>query len=78
MRLCLCKYACDQMQSKNSARLSSEKSVDTLTKGFGKNTGGIIAVDTKGRFGIVCNTKSMSTALITNKNQKPTIAFGCD
>ena len=79
MRLCLCKYACDQMQSKkNNARLSSKKSVDILTKRFGKNTGGIITVDTKGRFGIACNTRSMSTALITNKNQKPNIAFGCD
>ncbi len=78
MRLCLCNYACDQMQLKNSARLSSKKSVDMLTKRFGKNTGGIIAVDIKGRFGIAYNTRSMSTALITNKNQKPTIAFGCD
>ena len=78
MRLCLCKYACDQMQSKNSAPLSSKKSIEMLTKRFGKNTGGIITVDTKGRFGIACNTRSMSTALITNKNQKPIIAFGCD
>ncbi|MFL6413421.1 MAG: isoaspartyl peptidase/L-asparaginase [Nitrososphaeraceae archaeon] len=78
MRLCLCKYACDQMQSKNSAPLSSKKSIEMLTKRFGKNTGGIITVDTKGRFGIACNTRSMSTALITNKNQKPIIAFGSD
>jgi beta-aspartyl-peptidase (threonine type) len=78
MRLCLCKYACDQMQSKNSARLSSKKSIEMLTKRFGNNTGGIITVDTKGRFGIAFNTRSMSTALITNKNQKPIIAFGSD
>jgi beta-aspartyl-peptidase (threonine type) len=31
MRFRLCKYACDQMQSKNSARLSSKKSIDMLT-----------------------------------------------
>src|SRR5919197_3153612 len=78
MRLCLCKYACDQMQSKNSAHLSSKKSIDILTKRFGKNTGGIITVDTKGRFGIAYNTRSMPTAMIINKNQKPTIAFGCN
>ena len=66
------------MSSNGNARLSSKKSVDMLTKRFGKNTGGIIAVDTKGRFGIASNTKSMSTALITNKNQKPAIAFECD
>jgi isoaspartyl peptidase/L-asparaginase-like protein (Ntn-hydrolase superfamily) len=39
MRLCLCKYACDQMQSKNSAHKSSKKSIDLLSKRFGKNTG---------------------------------------
>jgi isoaspartyl peptidase/L-asparaginase-like protein (Ntn-hydrolase superfamily) len=75
MRLCLSKYACDQMQSKNSASSSSKKSIKLLTNRFGKDTGGIITVDTKGRFGIACNTRSMSTALLTNKYQKPTIAF---
>jgi isoaspartyl peptidase/L-asparaginase-like protein (Ntn-hydrolase superfamily) len=48
-----------------------------LTLRFGK-TGGIITVDPKGRFGIACNTISMSTAMITNKIQKPIIAFGRD
>jgi beta-aspartyl-peptidase (threonine type) len=75
MRLCLSKYACDQMQSKNSASSSSKKSIKLLTNRFGKDTGGIITVDTKGRFGIACNTRSMSTALLTNKYQKPNIAF---
>jgi L-asparaginase / beta-aspartyl-peptidase len=77
MRLCLCKYACDLMES-NSAHLSSKKSIDLLTKRFGKNTGGIITVDPKGRFGIRCNTESMPTALITKKDEKPTIAFVYD
>jgi len=76
MRLCLCKHACDQMQSRNSAHLSSKKSIDVLTERFGKNTGGIITVDLKGRFGRACNTRFMPTAMITNKNQKPVIAFG--
>jgi L-asparaginase / beta-aspartyl-peptidase len=76
MRLCLCKYACDQMQSRNSAHLSSKKSIDVLTERFGKDTGGIITVDLKGRFGRACNTRFMPTAMITNKNQKPVIAFG--
>jgi beta-aspartyl-peptidase (threonine type) len=74
MRLCLCKYACDQMKS-NNAQLSSKRSIDLLTRRFGKNTGGIIAVDHKARFGIACNTKSMPTALITKKDEKPIIAF---
>jgi len=76
MRLCLCKYACDQMQSRNSAHLSSKKSIDVLTERFGENTGGIITVDLKGRFGRACNTRFMPTAIITNKSQKPVIAFG--
>ena len=76
MRLCLWKYACDQMQSKNSANISTKKSIDMLTKRFGKNTGGIITVDPAGRFGMAYNTRSMPTAMITKKNQKPIIAFG--
>src|SRR5262249_36237608 len=74
MRLCLCKYACDQMHSKNNAVLSSKKSIDMLTKRFGTNTGGIITVDLKGRFGRACNTRTMPTAMITNK--KPFVAIG--
>jgi isoaspartyl peptidase/L-asparaginase-like protein (Ntn-hydrolase superfamily) len=46
-----------------------------LTKRFGHNTGGMIAVDHKGKFGIACNTKSMPTALITGKDEKTKIAF---
>jgi beta-aspartyl-peptidase (threonine type) len=74
MRLCLCKYACDLMPS-NNAYLSSRKSIDLLTKRFGHSTGGMITVDPKGKFGIACNTKSMPTALITNKDENIRIAF---
>jgi isoaspartyl peptidase/L-asparaginase-like protein (Ntn-hydrolase superfamily) len=59
----------------NNAQLSSKRSIDLLTRRFGKNTGGIIAVDHKARLGIACNTKSMPTALITKKDEKPIIAF---
>jgi L-asparaginase / beta-aspartyl-peptidase len=69
MRLCLCKYACDQMQF-NDALLSSKKSVQLLTERFGGNTGGIITVDQKGRFGIACNTLCMPTALISSRVKK--------
>jgi L-asparaginase / beta-aspartyl-peptidase len=74
MRLCLCKFACDEMKS-NNAQLSSKRSVDLLTRRFGKNTGGIISVDNKARFGIAYNTKSMPTAMITKKDEKPTITI---
>jgi L-asparaginase / beta-aspartyl-peptidase len=75
MRLCLCKYVCDQMQL-NSALLSSEKSIGLLTKRFGKNTGGIITVDTQGRFGIAYNTRSMPVASIKSKDEKIRIVLG--
>jgi L-asparaginase / beta-aspartyl-peptidase len=75
MRLCLCKYVCDQMQL-NSALLSSEKSIVLLTKRFGKNTGGIITVDTQGRFGIAYNTRSMPVASIKSKDEKIRVALG--
>ena len=75
MRLCLCKYVCDQMQV-NSALLSSKKSIALLTKRFGKNTGGIITVDTKGQFGMAYNTRSMPVASIKSKDEKIRIFFG--
>lgn len=74
MRICMCKYACDQMQS-NNALLSSKRSITLLTKRFGKNTGGIIAVDRRGRFGVAYNTHSMTVASITSKDEKVNIAF---
>ncbi|MBA3750453.1 MAG: isoaspartyl peptidase/L-asparaginase [Nitrosopumilus sp.] len=74
MRSCLCKYACDQMQT-NSALISSKKSIALLTKRFGKNTGGLITVDTKGRFGISYNTNYMPVALINSKDEKINIAL---
>jgi beta-aspartyl-peptidase (threonine type) len=69
MRLCLCRYACDQMKI-NNAFLSSQRSVTLLTRRFGKNTGGIITVDNKGRFGASHNTGDMPVALISSKDQK--------
>ncbi|MBA3978850.1 MAG: isoaspartyl peptidase/L-asparaginase [Nitrosopumilus sp.] len=74
MRRCLCKFACDQMQFTN-ASVSSKKSITLLTKQFGKNTGGLITVDTKGNFGIAYNTNQMPIALIDSKNEKIKIAM---
>lgn len=74
MRLCLCKFACDQM-GYNSGLLASEKSIELLTRRFGKNTGGIITVDPNGRFGIAHNTRSMPVALISSKDKRINISF---
>ena len=59
----------------NNAQVSSKRSIDLLTGRFGKNTGGIISVDHRARFGISYNTKSMPRAMITKKNEKPAIAI---
>ena len=74
MRICMCKYACDQMQS-NNALLSSKRSIAVLTKRFGKNTGGIITVYHEGRFGVAYNTHTMPVASITSKDEKVKIVF---
>ena len=51
--------------------------IELLTKKFGKNTGGIIAVDKYGHFGMETNTRSMPIALFTNKTgNKPKVALG--
>ena len=69
MRLCLCKYACDQMKHHN-ALLSSTKSISLLTKKFGKNTCGIITIDRNGDFGISHNSEFMPVGLISSKDEK--------
>jgi L-asparaginase / beta-aspartyl-peptidase len=74
MRICMCKYACDQMQN-NKALLSSKRSIALLTKRFGKNTGGIIVVDLRGQFGVAYNTHTMPVASITSKDEKVNISL---
>src|SRR5690242_20503064 len=77
MRLCLAKTACDYMREEKNALTSSKMAIELLTKKFGKNTGGIIAVDKYGHFGMETNTRSMPIALFTNKTgNKPKVALG--
>jgi isoaspartyl peptidase/L-asparaginase-like protein (Ntn-hydrolase superfamily) len=88
MRLCLAKKVCDYMkeeeeQQRQDAMISSKRAIELLTKKFGKNTGGVIAVDKYGQFGMETNTRSMPIALFTNKtgnnnNNKPKVALGKD
>jgi L-asparaginase / beta-aspartyl-peptidase len=76
IRLCLSKYACDYMgRQNNNAFLSSNMAIAKLTQKFGENTGGIITVDTKGRFGAAMNTQSMPIALCMSKNKKIKVAL---
>lgn len=75
IRLCLSKYTCDLMK-KCSPSQSAKKAIGILTKKFGANTGGIIAVDTKGRFGMSTNTGSMPVAMKSSKDEKTQVIFG--
>jgi isoaspartyl peptidase/L-asparaginase-like protein (Ntn-hydrolase superfamily) len=65
------------MGEEKNALTSSKRAIELLTKKFGKNTGGIIAVDKYGQFGMETNTRSMPIALFTNKTgNKPKVALG--
>ena len=76
IRLCLSKYACDYMgRQNNNAILSSNMAIAKLTQKFGKNTGGIITVDTQGQFGAAMNTQSMPIALCISKTKKVKVAL---
>jgi isoaspartyl peptidase/L-asparaginase-like protein (Ntn-hydrolase superfamily) len=77
VRLCLSKYACDYMggRQNNNALSSSKMAIEKLTQKFGKNTGGIITVNTKGQFGAAMNTQSMPIALCISKTKKVKIAL---
>lgn len=76
IRLCLAKTACDYMGTKQDALTSSRRAIELLTRKFGENTGGIIAVNKHGEFGMEINTQSMPIALFTsNTGDKPKVAF---
>jgi beta-aspartyl-peptidase (threonine type) len=78
MRLCLCKYACDQMKQHINAIGASRESIELLTKRFGQNTGGIILVDKNAQFAATMNTESMPMALLTSKAEGIKIALNRD
>jgi beta-aspartyl-peptidase (threonine type) len=65
IRLCLAKTTCEYMRGE-SALTSSKKAIELLTQKFGKNTGGIIAVDKNGQFAVEMNTQSMPVALYSS------------
>jgi beta-aspartyl-peptidase (threonine type) len=75
IRLCLSKYACDLLKGNNPCQ-SAKKAIGLLTQKFGANTGAIIiAIDTKGQFGMSTNTKSMPVAMKSSKDEKTRIFF---
>ena len=78
MRLCLCKYACDQMKQHNDSSLISQQTIALLTKRFRRNTGGMILVDKNAKFAAAMNTESMPMALLTNKIKEIQIALNKD
>jgi beta-aspartyl-peptidase (threonine type) len=69
MKLCLSKYTCDRMKTKNASNCSRQ-AIKELTNIFGANTGGIIAIDKHGRLGIAQNTHSMPVSFLSNKDER--------
>lgn len=78
MRLCLCKYACDQMKQHDNASLVSQETIALLTRRFGQITGGVILVDKKAQFAAAMNTESMPVALLTSETRGIKIALNKD
>ncbi len=74
IRLCLCKSACDYMKT-NDAMQSGSMAIEVLTERFGPDTGGLITVDSKGRFGASTNTRSMPIAVQSSVFEKTRVAF---
>jgi beta-aspartyl-peptidase (threonine type) len=76
VRLCLSRCACDCMEGQNNNAFLINMAIAKLTQKFGRNTGGIITVDTKGQFGEELNTQSMPiAALYIIKNKKINVAL---
>jgi L-asparaginase / beta-aspartyl-peptidase len=67
MRLCLSKYVCDLMKQQYSPSQAARKAISLVTRRFGPNNGGIIAVNAKGTFGLLMNTRSMPVAIKSSK-----------
>jgi isoaspartyl peptidase/L-asparaginase-like protein (Ntn-hydrolase superfamily) len=64
------------MRKGQNALTSTKKAIELLSSKFGKNTGGIIAVDKFGQFGAEMNTQSMPIALFTSQTgNKAKVAF---
>jgi beta-aspartyl-peptidase (threonine type) len=74
IRLCLCKSACDCMKEKDAMQ-SGNMAIEILTERFGQDTGRLITVDSKGRFGASANTKSMPIAVQSSVSEKTRVAF---
>lgn len=78
MRLCLCKYACDQMKEQHNVPLVSQDTIALLTRRFGSNTGGLILVNRKAQFAAAMNTESMPNALLTSKMERIKVTLNKD
>ncbi len=74
IRLCLCKSACHYMKEKDAMQ-SGNMAIEVLTERFGPDTGGLITVDSMGRFGASANTRSMPIALRSSISEKVRVAF---
>ncbi|WP_457741564.1 isoaspartyl peptidase/L-asparaginase family protein [Thermococcus sp.] len=71
IKLALAKSATDFVRLGLDAQAASEAAISLATKYFGRDTMGIIMVDSKGNVGFAKNTKHMSYAFMKDGMEKP-------
>jgi len=71
IRLALAKSATDFVRLGMDAQTASEAAIGLATKYFGKDTMGIIMVDSKGNVGFAKNTRHMSYAFMRDGMEEP-------
>jgi len=71
IKLALAKSATDLVRLGLNAQSASEAAISLATKYFGKDTMGIIMVDSKGNVGFAKNTRHMSYAFMRDGMEKP-------
>ncbi len=71
IKLALAKSATDFVRLGMDAQAASEAAINLATKYFGKDTMGIIMVDSKGNVGFAKNTRHMSYAFMRDGMEKP-------
>jgi L-asparaginase / beta-aspartyl-peptidase len=70
IRISLCKTVCDFMKVGLDAQSACDASISLLSKIRGSGTGGVIAIDRQGNYGLARNTEMMPFSLIFSNYEK--------
>jgi len=71
IRVSLCKTVCDFMRDGLDAQSACDASISLLSKVRGLGVAGVIAVDSKGNFGLARNTEMMPVSICFSYSDKP-------